>query len=59
MGGEGAWDHVNICLAHSPNWTRANNQVMLALENICEDAGYATKHKRVITMPILKSSTSE
>ena len=49
MGGEGAWDHVNTCLTHSSNWTRAHNHVMTALESICNNAGYATKHKRVLT----------
>jgi hypothetical protein len=49
MGGEGAWDHVNTCLSHSSNWTRAHNHVMTALESICNNAGYATKHKRVLT----------
>ena len=60
MGGKGAWDHVNTRLAHSPDWTQAHNHVILALESICNDAGYATKHKRVLanTVPILKSSKS-
>ena len=49
MGGEGAWDPVNACLAHSPNWTCAHNHVLLALESICNDAGHVTKHKRVLT----------
>ena len=49
MGGEGAWDHANTCLTHSSNWTRAHNHVMTALESICNNAGYATKHKRVLT----------
>ena len=49
MGGEGAWDHVNTCLTHSSNWTRAHNHVMTALESIRNNAGYATKHKRVLT----------
>jgi hypothetical protein len=49
MGGEGAWDHLNTCLTHSSNWTRAHNHVMTALESICNNAGYATKHKRVLT----------
>jgi hypothetical protein len=49
LGGEGAWDHVNTCLTHSSNWTRAHNHVMTALESICNNAGYAIKHKRVLT----------
>jgi hypothetical protein len=49
MGGEGAWDHVNTCLTHSSNWTRAHNHVMTALESICNNAGYATKHNWVLT----------
>jgi hypothetical protein len=49
MGGEGAWDHVNTCLTHSSNWTRAHNHVLTELESICNSAGYATKHKHVLT----------
>jgi hypothetical protein len=49
MGGAGGWDHINTCLTHSSNWTRAHNHVMTALERICNNAGYATKHKRVLT----------
>jgi hypothetical protein len=49
MGGEGAWDHVNTCLTHPSNWTRAHNHVMTSLESICNSAGYATKHKQVLT----------
>jgi hypothetical protein len=49
MGDEGGWDHINTCLTHSSNWTRAHNHVMTALESICNYAGYATKHKRVLT----------
>ena len=49
MGGEGAWDHVNTCLTNSSNWSRAHNHVFSALESICNSAGYATKHKHVLT----------
>jgi hypothetical protein len=49
LGGEGAWDHVNTCLTHASNWTRAHNHVLTALESICNSAGYATKHKHVLT----------
>ena len=35
MGGEGAWEHVNTCLTHSSNWTRAHNHVMTTLESVC------------------------
>jgi hypothetical protein len=38
MGGEGAWEHVNTCLTHSSNWTRAHNHVMTTLESICMQA---------------------
>ena len=48
MGGEGAWDNVNKCLAHSSNWNRARNHVMTVLESICNNAG-STKHKQVLT----------
>jgi hypothetical protein len=48
-GGEGAWDHINSCIRHSANWTIAHEHVLRALERICNDAGYATTRKRVIT----------
>jgi hypothetical protein len=49
MGGEGAWDNVNSCIHHAPNWTFAHDHVLRALERICNDAGFATNHKRVLT----------
>ena len=49
MGGEGAWDHINSCLHHASNWTCAHDHVLRALERICNDAGFATTHKRVLT----------
>jgi hypothetical protein len=49
MGGEGAWDHINSCLHHASNWTCAHDHVFRALERICNDAGFATTHKRVLT----------
>jgi len=49
MGGEGAWDHINSCLHHASNWTSAHDHVLRALERICNDAGFATTHKRVLT----------
>jgi hypothetical protein len=49
MGGEGAWDHINSCLYHASNWTCAHEHVLRALESICNDAGFATRHKRVLT----------
>jgi hypothetical protein len=49
MGGEGAWDHINSCLYHAANWTSAHNHVLRALERVCNDAGLATTHKRVLT----------
>jgi hypothetical protein len=49
MGGEGAWDHINSCLYHASNWTCAHEHVLRALESICNDAGFATSHKRVLT----------
>jgi hypothetical protein len=66
MGGEGAWDHINSCLHHASNWTCAQDHVLRALERICNDAGFATTHKRVLTSegnqltaaPISKSATS-
>ena len=63
MGGEGAWDHVNSCLRHAPNWTCAHDHVLPALERICNDAGFATTHKRcsrvrATVAPISRSATS-
>jgi hypothetical protein len=49
MGGEGAWDHINSCIHHNANWTRAHEHVLRALERICNAAGFATNHKRVLT----------
>jgi hypothetical protein len=49
MGGEGAWDHINSCIHYNANWTRAHEHVLRALERICNAAGFATTHKRVLT----------
>jgi hypothetical protein len=49
MGGEGAWDYINSCHHHASNWTCAHDHVLRALERICNDAGFATTHKRVLT----------
>ena len=49
MGGEGAWDHINSCLHHASNWTCAHDHVLRSLERICNDAGFETTHKRVLT----------
>jgi hypothetical protein len=49
MGGDGAWDHINSCLHHASNWTCAHDHVLRALERICNDAGFATTHKRMLT----------
>ena len=49
MGGEGSWDHINSCLHHASNWTSAHDHVLRALDRICNDAGFATTHKRVLT----------
>jgi hypothetical protein len=49
MAGEGAWDHINSCLYHASNWTCAHDHVLRALDRICNDAGFATTHKRVLT----------
>jgi hypothetical protein len=48
MGGDGAWDHINSCPHHSANWTIAHEHVLRALEQICNDARYATSRKRVL-----------
>jgi hypothetical protein len=49
MGDEGACDHINSCLHHVSNWTYAHDHVLRALDHICNDAGFATTHKRVLT----------
>jgi hypothetical protein len=49
MGGEGAWDHINSCLHHASNWTCAHDHVLQALKRICNDAGFATTYKLVLT----------
>jgi hypothetical protein len=49
MGGDGAWDHINSCIHHNANWTRAHEHVLRALERICNAAGFATNHMRVLT----------
>ena len=46
--GEGAWDHNNSCLHHASNWTCAHDHVLRALERICNDADFASTHKRVL-----------
>jgi hypothetical protein len=53
MGGEGAWDHVNSCLHHAPNWASAHDNVLRALKRICNDADFATNHKRVLTSELV------
>ena len=40
---------INSCLHHASNWTCAHDHVLRALERICNDAGFATTHKRVLT----------
>jgi hypothetical protein len=49
VGGEGAWDHVNSCIHHAPDWTCAHDHVLRALARIWNDAGFATNHKRVLS----------
>ena len=49
MGGESAWDHINSCLHHASIWPCAHDHVLRALESICNAAGFATNHKRVLT----------
>ena len=34
---------------HASNWTCAHDHVLRALERICNDAGFVTSHKRVLT----------
>ena len=49
MGGDGAWDHINSCIYHSANWTTAHEHVLQGVERICNDAGFATRRKQVLT----------
>ena len=42
-------DHINSCLHHASNWTCAHDHALRALERICNDTGFATIHKRVLT----------
>jgi hypothetical protein len=49
MGGDGAWDHINSCIYHSANWTTAHEHVLQAFEHVCNDAGFATRRKHVLT----------
>ena len=49
MDGDCAWDHINSCIYHSVNWTTAHEHVLQALERICNDAGFATRRKQVLT----------
>jgi hypothetical protein len=49
MGGEGTRDHINSCLHHASNWTCAHDHVLRVLDRICNDASFATTHKRVLT----------
>jgi len=49
MGGDGAWDHINSCIYHSANWTTAHEHVLQAFERICNDEGFATRRKQVLT----------
>jgi hypothetical protein len=43
MGGEVDWDH------HASNWTCAHDHVLRVLDRICNEAGFATTHKWVLT----------
>jgi hypothetical protein len=49
MGCHCGWDHVNCCLYHARNWNCAQNHVLRALESMCNNAGFSTKHKMVLT----------
>ena len=42
-------DHINSCLHHASNWTCAHDHALRALERICNDTGFATTHKRVLS----------
>jgi hypothetical protein len=49
MGGDSVWDHINSCIHHNANWTRAHEHVLQTLDHICNAAGFAANHKRVLT----------
>jgi hypothetical protein len=59
MGGDGAWDHINSCIYHSANWTTAHEHVLQAFERICNDAGFATRRKQVLTSEGSRSADLE
>jgi len=59
MGGDGAWDHINSCIYHSANWTTAHEHVLQVLERICNDGGFATRCKQVLTSEGSRSSDLE
>ena len=40
---------IRLRIHHASNWTCAHDHVLRALERICNDAGFATTHKRVLT----------
>jgi hypothetical protein len=59
MGGEGAWDHINSCLHHASNWTCAHDHILRALDRICNNAGFVTTLKRVLTSEGKRSADLE
>ena len=48
MGSDGAWDHANSCLDHARNWYCTHSHI-LRVERICNDAGFSTQVKMVLT----------
>jgi hypothetical protein len=60
MGGDGAWDHINACIHHNANSTRAHEHVLRVLERICHAAGFAcTNHKRVLKSEVSRRANLE
>ena len=42
-------DHIHCCNRHSANWYRAHDHMLNAFRGICQEAGYVTDVKKVMT----------
>ena len=42
-------DHIHCCNRHSANWYRAHDHMLDAFRGICQEAGYVTDVKQVMT----------
>ena len=45
----GTWDHINSFIHHNANWSTVHEHVLQVFERICNDVGFATRRKRVLT----------